>query len=80
MNQSFSKGNGSCLKAYFGAQKWSNDSFQNDVIDNVYYRVWPTSDSWTEPGSVEEQLQVITICQLFDAVWEGQSTQILPFL
>ena len=68
------------LKAHFGVQEGTNGSLQYNIIDQEYGRVWPTPESWIELGSIKEQLQVITVCQLFDAVWEGPSTQILPVL
>lgn len=80
MNQRFSKVNAIYLKAHFGVQEGTTDSLQYNVIDQDYDGVWSTPESWIELGSVEEQLQVITICQLFDAVWEGVSTQISPVL
>lgn len=80
MNQRFSKVNGTYLQAHFGIQGGTNGSLQYNVIDQDYDGVWSTPESWIELVAVEEQLQVITVHQHSDAVWEGASTQILPIL
>lgn len=80
MNQRYSKVNAVYSKTHFGVQEVTNGSLQYNVMNQDYNGVWSTPESWIELGSVEEQLQLITVRQLFDAVWEGASTQIFPVL
>lgn len=67
-------------KHILGFKGGTNGSLQYNVIDQDYDGVWSTPESWIELVAVEEQLQVITVHQHSDAVWEGASTQILPIL